>query len=232
MAALLLTAAAFASAGAASAQQKGPVSAGDPEFFVVEGLAIDDELNLRATASATGMLIGRLPNGAMVRNLGCAETGGAVWCKVADPQAKGMEGWAAGRYLVGEPSGPATAETAGEAPAAPKADGIAPEVAALLPQADPETRIDATADIPCAREFGQPMRMCTAQIRRGEVVGSAEVTVMWPDGGMRVITFKGGKAEASDSADEFRAAREADLNLIRVGKGERFEITDAIAFGG
>ena len=82
------------------------------------------------------------------------------------------------------------------------------------------------------REANGPSARCAAQVKRGDVVGSAEVTVMWPDGGMRIITFKAGKPESSDSADDFSATREADLNLIRVGKGERFEITDALAFGG
>lgn len=220
-------------ASGAAAQQAAPVQAGDPEFFVVGGLAMDDELNLRATASATGMLVGRVINGTMVRNLGCSEVKDYIWCKVADPEVKGVEGWAAGRYLIGEASGQvdvaepsdASAGTGGES-------GIPPELAALLPGGDPETRVDAKADIPCAREFGQPVRMCAAQVKRGDVVGSAEITVMWPDGGMRIITFKAGKAEGSDSSDEFRTTREGDLNLIRVGKGERFEITDAFAIGG
>ena len=41
-----------------------------------------------------------------------------------------------------------------------------------------------------------------------------------------------GKPESSDSSEEFRFTREADLNMIRIGKGERFEIPEALPFGG
>ncbi|WP_363451352.1 hypothetical protein [Mesorhizobium sp.] len=57
------------------------------------------------------------------------------------------------------------------------------------------------------------------------------MTVTWPDGGTRVITFRDGKPAGSDSSDEFRFTREGTLNMIRVGVSERFEITDQLALG-
>ena len=89
---------------------------------------------------------------------------------------------------------------------------------------------DAVSEIPCARYVGQPMTRCVASIvRLGD--NAADVTVAWPDGGKRVITFRDGEPVGSNSRQEFRADREGNLNLIRVGLSERFEIIDAVAFG-
>jgi hypothetical protein len=54
------------------------------------------------------------------------------------------------------------------------------------------------------------------------------VTVTWPDGGIRIISFHAGLPANSDAPGEFRFTREGNLNLIRVGVSERFEITDAL----
>ncbi|MGX5849809.1 SH3 domain-containing protein [Mesorhizobium sp. PL10] len=87
-----------------------------------------------------------------------------------------------------------------------------------------------TADIPCARYVGQPMMQC--QINVAHTGGDSAVTVTWPDGGTRIISFHGGLPVGSDSPDEFRFTREGSLNMIRIGASERFEIIDAVATGG
>ncbi|RJT39234.1 SH3 domain-containing protein [Mesorhizobium waimense] len=90
---------------------------------------------------------------------------------------------------------------------------------------------DGTASgIPCARNVGQPMTRC--EISVAHTGGDSAVTVTWPDGGTRIISFHGGLPTGSDSSDEFRFTREGSLNMIRVGVSERFEITDALATGG
>lgn len=83
---------------AASSQEE---EADDPggELLSVVGIAENDMLNLRATASPGGMLIARIPNGFVVRNLGCVEVGANRWCKVSDPDNPSTMGWAAERYL-------------------------------------------------------------------------------------------------------------------------------------
>lgn len=88
----------------------------------------------------------------------------------------------------------------------------------------------AAIEIPCARNVGQPMTLCAASV---EHKGSdkADVTVTWPDGGSRVISFYGGLPAGSDGDSDFRFTREGSLSMIRVGISERFEITDAVAFG-
>jgi hypothetical protein len=109
---------------------------------------------------------------------------------------------------------------------APPAD--AQTVARLQPPGPPAA--GARNKIPCARYIGQPMTTCEAKVeRQGD---KAAITVTWPDGGTRVISFAAGLPASSDASGEFRFNREGTLNMIRVGVSERFEITDALALGG
>ncbi|HEV7251757.1 MAG TPA: SH3 domain-containing protein [Mesorhizobium sp.] len=100
----------FAGAAALWAVSAAPLAAqtqpvGDPPdaspFVVVDGLAKKDLLNVRAAASPVGRTLGRLPNGAMLRNLGCREFDGYKWCEVEtlDEEAAGLKGWTPARYL-------------------------------------------------------------------------------------------------------------------------------------
>jgi hypothetical protein len=110
------------------------------------------------------------------------------------------------------------------------AEAPAPQVVALADPQSPARAWDATGEIPCARYVGQPMARCRVGIRR-EGGGRADVTVAWPDSGTRVIGFYEGKPAGADSPGEFRFTREGELNMIRIGASERFEITDTLAFG-
>ena len=74
------------------------------------------------------------------------------------------------------------------------------------------------------------MSMCRAAVTRLEP-GAADVLVSLPDGASRTIRFRGGKPDGSDSSQPLQATREGSLNLIRIGKAERFEILDALALG-
>jgi hypothetical protein len=94
---------------------------------------------------------------------------------------------------------------------------------------------DATGRVPCAQYKAQPMGQCDMGVAR-EGGGSATVVVTHADGRKRAIFFTDGKAAGADTSQadgnaEFRATREGDLNLIRVGD-ERYEIPDAAVFGG
>ncbi|MEI8702399.1 SH3 domain-containing protein [Mesorhizobium sp. ISC15] len=108
--------------------------------------------------------------------------------------------------------------------AAPPAD--AQTVARLQPPGPPAPGI--RNEIPCARYVGQPMTRCGANVER-LADGKANVTVTWPDGGTRVISFAAGLPTSSDASGEFRFTREGPLYMIRVGVSERFEITDQLA---
>lgn len=271
---------------------------------IVTDLAPGDLLNVRATASAMGKVMARLPNGTSVNNLGCNDVNGYRWCKVAEIDNPQLTGWAPARYL--NPENPAAVsdedtETTGES-AAPAAEASNPAAVdqplpdltarlgatgpeptmtaaeaigraaiedayrlALAASGNPSTGEIATAEapvqnraasaappadaqavarlqppgtpapgagnkIPCARYLGQPMTSCKAGVvHTGD---KAEVTVTWPDGGTRVISFAAGLPASSDAPGEFRFTREGSLNMIRVGVSERFEITDALAAGG
>jgi hypothetical protein len=66
--------------------------------------------------------------------------------------------------------------------------------------------------------------------------GYATVIVTLSDGRTRAIFFRmgtpmGADASQADGYGEFRATKESDLNLIRVGD-ERYEIPDAVVLGG
>ncbi|MDX8526704.1 SH3 domain-containing protein [Mesorhizobium sp. MSK_1335] len=231
---------------------------------IIGGLAPDDLLNIRATASASGKIAARLPNGTAVKNFGCNLVNGYPWCKVEDTQDAHIVGWAPGRYL--SPNNPAPAP---EDAAAPPAEAVAPQPASEERQPDIAARLggaepaeppsaaeigmtamqdaytlafaasasaetddpapDAAGGIPCARHIGQPMTRCEISVAR--TGDDSAVTVTWPDGGSRVITFHGGVPANSDSPDEFRFTREGSLNMIRIGASERFEITDQLALG-
>ncbi len=132
--------------------------------------------------------------------------------------------------LVGGGDEPAE-ETASLAPASDEADAVPGIVEAPDVVAATTASTEIGGEIPCARYLGQPMAMCGASVIR-QGAQAAVVTVSWPDGGRRVIRFRDGRMEGSDASQPFRAVREADLNMIRIGKTERFEIPDALAFGG
>lgn len=110
--------------------------------------------------------------------------------------------------------------------------------AAPAPTADARvagTPFHATGTIPCAKAAGQPMGQCRfGVVRHGP--GAAEVTILWPDGGSRVIGFTGGRPTAfgltaADGAARPEVRKEADLFRIGIG-AQRFEIPDAVITGG
>ncbi len=77
------------------------------------------------------------------------------------------------------------------------------------------------------------MRSCRfGVIRRGG--GSATVRVFWRDGGERNLYFENGELSSSDakSGAGISTEREGDLAKVRVGSDERFEIPDAVLYGG
>ncbi len=233
-----------------------------PVISIIGGLAPDDLLNIRVTASPGGKVAARLPNGAAVKNFGCNVVKGYPWCKVEDTQDARITGWAPARYLsptnpAPAPEDTATPATAAAAPQQPPEEPQ-PDIAERLSGGEPaeppssaeigriamqdayglafaaaaNVESDAAAPdagIPCARRVGQPMTRC--EISVAHTGGDSTVTVTWPEGGSRVITFHDGKPAGSDSSDEFRFTREGSLNMIRIGVSERFEITDQLALG-
>jgi len=206
-------------AGSSVAQDAAaPARAGEgADLVVVEGVADNDLLNVRATASAGGKVVARMQNGSVLHNRGCGEFNGARWCQIVSADDPGVTGWVAGRYLR-----EIIMEAAAELPV--EGGGQPADGGGLA------ANFEATGQIPCARYYGQPMTQCSAAATRG-TDGEATVTVSWPDGGTRVIFFRNGRADESDAPDPLSYTREADLNMIRIGKSERFEIPDTLPFG-
>lgn len=96
------------------------------------------------------------------------------------------------------------------------------------------TAYHATGNIPCAMAVAQPMGSCPFGVmRKGK--GSGTVTITRPDGRTRAIFFENGKATGADMSQAdpsaFRATRQGDLTIVRIGD-ERYEIPDAVIFGG
>ncbi len=94
---------------------------------------------------------------------------------------------------------------------------------------------DATGTIPCAQHAGQPTAPCAFGVAR-ESGGSATVVVTRPDGITRALFFIDGEFLSADTSQadgypEYDATKEADLFFVRVGE-ERYEIPDAVIFGG
>ncbi|TIN19890.1 MAG: SH3 domain-containing protein [Mesorhizobium sp.] len=268
----------------------------DLVISIVTGLAPDDLLNLRTTASPIAKVEARLIGGDRVTNLGCNDVNGYKWCKVESTGKQKLSGWAPARYLIplnpapyvegqtkpadasgvastgsgneaeqasatdqSQTTGSAGANTPSQAPVAP------PDLTARLGGADPAAEstpkstveigraamqdayrlalaaTDAppdpaltqppasTPEIPCARYVGQPMERCKVSVVH--TADKANITVTWPDGGTRIISFRAGQPAGSDAPSDFRFTREGSLNMIRVGVAERFEITDQLALG-
>ena len=66
--------------------------------------------------------------------------------------------------------------------------------------------------------------------------GYATIVITKPDGRPRAIFFRRGRPIGADSSEadgsfEFRVTKANDLHLIRLGN-ERYEIPDAVVFGG
>jgi hypothetical protein len=98
----------------------------------------------------------------------------------------------------------------------------------------PGTNYNATGNIPCSMGGGQPTGSCSFGVTR-QGNGSGTVTVKKPDGRTRTIFFKNGKADGYDQSQadpgRFSATKQGDLNIISIGQ-ERYEIPDAVIFGG
>ena len=96
-------------------------------------------------------------------------------------------------------------------------------------------KFDATGQIPCAQHAGQPMGQCKFGVARAGG-GTATVVVTLFDGRKRVIFFEKGKPVGADLSQAdgnvtLRGTKESDLHMIRIGD-ERYEIPDAVVFGG
>lgn len=99
-------------------------------------------------------------------------------------------------------------------------------VEAMAPGSD-----TASGMIPCAMETSQPFGQCEFRVSRGSG-GTASVWVTLPSGGERYFDFREGELVGSDPNLTFRQERTGDLNSILINEKERYEMPDALIFGG
>lgn len=189
---------------------------GGPRNWAVAG--VSRGLNLREQPSTGSRILSRYPAGTILDNLGCLRGDGQIWCDVQQ-LGGGPRGYVAAAYLQPAISPDGSAATGPDDSALRAGQGI----------------FDATGPLPCARYQGQPMGQCEFGVARAGG-GYATVVIKHPDGFLRAIFFRMGRPIGADTSQadgypEFRATRERDLYLIRVGE-ERYEIVDAVVLGG
>ncbi|MEN9061652.1 SH3 domain-containing protein [Ponticoccus litoralis] len=176
---------------------------GGPDWWQVTGLSAGDTLNVRSGPGTGYAVVGKLASGDRVRNMGCRMNGQTRWCRVGFAGDQPLTGWAAGRYLR-----EAAASDARQRPS-PEARGL----------------------VPCAQSAGQPMGSCPFRVSRG-TDGTASVWITLPGGGERYLDFRSGQLVGSDPGRSVSQSRTSDLSTILVDGAERYEIPDAVLYGG
>lgn len=170
-----------------------------------------------------GMDIGAV----QVKNLAPGDVLDNLDCKIAEEQQ-----WCYVQPLGGGPVGYVLANHLQPAKAKDGTIGYGTDDSSLRAG---QKQFDATGKIPCAKYAGQPMTQCDFSVARAGS-GYATVVVHWPNQTDRVFYFRMGMAigVASSEAErvgEFSATYSQDLHQISVGV-ERYEIPDAVIFGG
>ena len=189
---------------------------GGPRNWQVTG--VSSALNLREQPSISARIVASYTPGTILDHLGCQRVEGRIWCDVQQ-LGGGPRGYVAAAFLKSAVSPDGSVATG-------------PDDSALRAG---QGQFDATGNIPCAQYIGQPMMQCQFGVARAGG-GYATVVIQKPDGRTRAIFFRMGKPIGADTSQaddylEFRATKENDLHLIRIGN-ECYEIPDAAVFGG
>jgi heat shock protein HslJ len=196
----------------------GAVLPAAPESGGPRNWEVATALNLREQPDSSARILTSYRRGTILENLGCKRAQGRAWCDVQQ-LGGGPRGYVAAEYLRPAISPDGSAATG-------------PDDSALRAG---QGKFDASGQLPCAFSTGQPMGQCEFGVARAGG-GYATVVVKKPDGSTRTIYFRLGKPIGADTSQadgypEFRATKKSDMHIIRVGD-ERYEIVDAIVFGG
>lgn len=199
-------------------ESSGAVVPASPDDGGPRNWEVTGRLNLREQPSVSARIVGRYAPGTILDNLACQGVQGRIWCDVQQ-LGGGPRGYVSADYLR-----PAVS------PAGSVATG--PDDSALRAG---QGKFDATGPLPCAQYAGQPMGQCEFGVARAGG-GYATVVIKKFDGRTRAIFFRMGRPIGADVSEaegrlEFRATKEHDLHLIRIGN-ERYEISDSVIFGG
>ena len=189
---------------------------GGPRNWVVSGAS--GGLNLREQPSTSSRIVAAFSQGTILDNLGCEASEERYWCYVQS-FGGGPVGYVAAEFLQPAVSPNGMAMTGPDDSALRAGQGT----------------FDATGTSPCAQYRGQPMTECEFGVARAGG-GYATVVIKKTDSINRAIFFRMGKPTGADTSEadgypEFRANKEDDLHIIRIGD-ERYEIPDAVILGG
>ncbi len=198
--------------------QKQTIKSVAPELGGPRNWQVTTRLNLRSAPSTNATIIEIYPTNTLLDNLGCKTQEDRVWCDV-QKLGGGARGYVAREFLQAAKATDGTIPT-GEDNSALRA-GL--------------KDFDASGELPCSTVLGQPTQSCKFQVARAGG-GYATLVIEKPNQYKRTIYFRLGKAIGSsgsqaDGYPEFSATKQGDLHLIQVGD-ERYEIPDAVIFGG
>ena len=98
----------------------------------------------------------------------------------------------------------------------------------------PGTAFHASATINCIPPFASDSKPppCEAFVIRRSFDGTATVEIRGANAVKRRILFVKGSPVASDSTEPLTYSHEGDLNVVKLGADERYEIPDALIWGG
>ena len=181
-------------------------------------LEVTATANLQEQPDATSNVVTTYEAGTILDNLGCEQAQETVWCDV--------------QQLGGGPRGYVSTEFLEPAVSPDGSVATGPDDSALRAG---QGEFDATGQVPCSQEAGQPTTQCDFSVARAGG-GYATVVITRPDGRTRAVYFRMGipigvDTSEADPGGEFSTTKESDLNIISVGD-ERYEIPDAVVLGG
>jgi Bacterial SH3 domain len=183
--------------------------AGGPDWWAVSGISAG-ALNIRSGPDTRYPVVGKAQNGEVMQNRGCRMTGAARWCSVR-VNGSGVQGWAAGTYLV-----EAAAPAASDAPeGGPVGNG---------------TPFDATGVVSCTATPAEEMRSCPFGVVR-DGPGNAGVWIALDGGQERQILFEGGVPVSANADLPLSFDKIGDQFTIRIGD-ESYEFPEALVNGG
>jgi hypothetical protein len=200
---------------------------GGPDFWRVRA---GGGLNLRTAPSAGAAVLGKLPDGLDVRNLGCRMAEGRRWCQVSTPEPV-LTGWVSADYLI-EASGETAVQLPDAIPVGGPEGNLDRPVGGVLPEGSAFTASGLTD---CTLSRDAASQICEFGIIR-EGNGNGTLMIFWPESGLRVIYYEAGTPVSydqsqADSGNDMTVTRSADASIVMIGE-EQYFLPDAIIFGG
>ena len=96
----------------------------------------------------------------------------------------------------------------------------------------PGTPFHARAPVRCSLPYQPEVHTCEASVIRYGRDGTATVEFRGPSGFVRRILFVKGAPSASDATEPPASTHDGDTTIVHIGSDERFEVPDALIFGG